>query len=188
MYQYLIIILYFRYNPRAKFLLALREPVSWLYSAYNFFVLPKTRRNPQEFHEGVLRELDNFNTCSREHGVEYCVINTWQNRNITERRLFEMPYYVFVNEVMKVVPADKLILIRGEDYYSNRADVLRHVFRKLGLEEMSDKWLAKKNHHAFNRNSYEPMFNETKMLLKQFVRPFNMKLAKLLGDDGFLWE
>lgn len=33
-----------------------------------------------------------------------------------------------------------------------------------------------------------PMLNETKTLLDNFYRPFNQRLAELLGDGTFLWQ
>lgn len=35
---------------------------------------------------------------------------------------------------------------------------------------------------------YPKMLEETKKMLKEFYAPFNQKLAKLLGDDRYLWK
>ena len=37
-------------------------------------------------------------------------------------------------------------------------------------------------------NKHPPMLPETRRLLDDFYRPFNVKLAELLGDTSFLWE
>ena len=31
------------------------------------------------------------------------------------------------------------------------------------------------------------MYNETRIMLQNFFRPFNRRLADMLGDEGWLW-
>lgn len=38
-----------------------------------------------------------------------------------------------------------------------------------------------------NSDKYEPMWEKTRTLLRDFYRPFNQKLATLLEDDRYLW-
>ena len=49
------------------------------------------------------------------------------------------------------------------------------------------------NVHRMNSRSYPEkqlgdMWNNTKILLKDFYKSYNRKLATLLGDDRFLWN
>ena len=39
-----------------------------------------------------------------------------------------------------------------------------------------------------NSRLYDPMLNETRVLLDEFFQPFNKDLANLLNDDTFLWN
>ena len=174
-------------NPNAYFLLALRDPVTWIYSAYNFWLHRGT--SPHNFHIRMVKGIRNLKHCVHQNDIEYCVINNHiKNVGQVENRVFEMVYYVFVKEILKVIPKEKLIIIRAENYYKNRDVVLNNVFRKLGMEEMNKRENTNiKGIKVKNSRHYRPMLKETELLLREFVRPYNARLANLLENEEFKW-
>ena len=92
-------------------------------------------------------------------------------------------------ELKKVVPPDHLMIIRAENYYAMREPTLTRVFDKLGLKAMSRDWYEDvvTSNAPRNKRTYPPMLAATKQLLKEFVQPFNDRLADMLGDSGFRW-
>ena len=72
------------------------------------------------------------------------------------------------------------------------------VFKFLNLPPISDQTTLDKllkfiensneNIHKEYHNQSIALFEETKLLLDNFFKPFNRKLANLLQDDGFLWN
>ena len=175
------------YNPKAIFILILRNPVTWIYSAYTFW---GKDTSPQDFHQRIQRGISSYQNCVRIHGsVERCVLNQKARGKLVETRIFELPYYVFVQELKKVVPPDHLMIIRAENYYAKREPTLTRVFDKLGLKAMSREWYEDvvTSNAPRNKRTYPPMLAATKQLLKEFVQPFNDQLADMLGDSGFRW-
>ena len=176
------------YNPRAIFMLNLRNPVTWIYSAYNFW---GENTSPEDFHTIIRRGVSSFQSCVRNHtSVAWCVINHKPSVERPESRVFELPYYVFVQELRKEVPPEHLMVIRAENYYAQRESILVPVFEKLGLKSMPKQWynnVVNNRGVAGNSKHYRPMLNITKQLLTDFVQPFNERLADMLGDQGFRW-
>lgn len=78
-----------------------------------------------------------------------------------------------------------------EDYDSGPREYLKDIFSFLELDMPVDdeEWAtiigpAVKNQHRVER---QPMLAETKSLLEQFYRPYNILLARALKDRRFLW-
>ena len=54
--------------------------------------------------------------------------------------------------------------------------------------EAKIKELKKKGHLNKAKRKPQKMLAETQILLKKFYRPYNEKLADLLGDKKYLWQ
>jgi N-acetylgalactosamine 4-sulfate 6-O-sulfotransferase len=82
-----------------------------------------------------------------------------------------------------------------EDYANNTAEALQGLYKFLRLEEIPLNEIQdylKTSTIVTNRNrGYEKagdMMPKTRKILTDFYRPYNEKLAVLLGDKGFLFE
>ena len=99
--------------------------------------------------------------------------------------------YIMVSIWLQVIPRERMLIVKSEELRENTADVMRNIFKFLGLSSLTNDQLAKvaTDRHV-NEGSINklPMLPSTKKLLQEFFKPFNEKLARLLNDDRFLWK
>lgn len=76
-----------------------------------------------------------------------------------------------------------IVLLGSPQGYMSR------IFKFLELEEPAD-WhdIITQQHANENHVVHEPIFPETEQLLRDFHRPFNNLLAKMVGDEGYRWD
>ena len=105
-------------------------------------------------------------------------------------------YYVYVRDWLDVFPRDQVHIVHAEEYYKDRVHFTKDLFRFLGLDLdliNSETWDHIQNKEITNNSDQlgrmpESMLNATRTLLKNFFRPYNDMLAKLLNDDRFRWD
>ncbi len=99
-------------------------------------------------------------------------------------------YYVYLSDWLSVYPRDQFLFIKSENYFNNRSETLREVFKFLGLEEPDRNFYSAVNAMGiYNRQkSTLRIDTATKELLRQFYAPANAKLSSLLNMKVFLWR
>lgn len=98
-------------------------------------------------------------------------------------------YVVFLEKWLEHFPTNQFLVVRLEDVDKDPVSFYRRIFQFLELEEpYSWNHISMKTHANANANIHEPVFEETLTLLKDFYRPYNVYLTKLLNDDNFLWS
>jgi N-acetylgalactosamine 4-sulfate 6-O-sulfotransferase len=95
-------------------------------------------------------------------------------------------YFMLLNDWLQVFPRSQFHIIKSENYYNNIGSTLNDTFRFLGVQMLSQSQLTPMSKRS--PRSSEPMLEETKQLLDDFYRPYNLKLAELLNDQQFTWE
>ena len=68
---------------------------------------------------------------------------------------------------------------------------MEKVFKFLELSALDESEWEKvfiKQHANAHKGVRQPLLKETEELLRVFHQPYNVKLAELIGDKGFLWE
>ena len=57
-------------------------------------------------------------------------------------------------------------------------------------DEVSAKSIEEMGDHVHNENhrTFPDMLEETRDILKDFYRPYNLRLAELLQNDAYKWE
>ena len=55
------------------------------------------------------------------------------------------------------------------------------------LSRLAIRVICENKRRNVNKNTKNPMLNETMQMLRDFYRPYNQELAALLNDDSFLW-
>ncbi|KAK7493244.1 hypothetical protein BaRGS_00015581, partial [Batillaria attramentaria] len=102
-------------------------------------------------------------------------------------------YHVFIEDWLKRFPRDQIYVVRLEDWALNPVEELVRLFKFLELDVPSRE-LIEVMRHRVPANYGEVakdqglMSNHTKAVLDSFFRPFNARLAQLLGNRKFLWE
>jgi N-acetylgalactosamine 4-sulfate 6-O-sulfotransferase len=102
---------------------------------------------------------------------------------------------VFIADWLSVFSRDQMLILRAEDYYSNITGTLSDVYQFLEVPPLSHERMDDINHskpiNTLSQNhdrSKENMMPKTRSLLTRFFKPFNIRLAELLGDSRFLWN
>ena len=182
--------------PQAKWVVIVRNPVKRLYSDYLYFK-KRHQKSRKEFHEITKQMVNKFNDCLQNPLLthKHCV---YADLGSAQDFLFRMRiglYYVHLQTWLSAFPVDQLMVVRLEDYSQNATTVLQNIFDFLGVKHMPKDQIevfikgskAKKR----NKKSYVKhgeMLDKTKAMLTEFYRPYNVKLAALLGDDRFLYR
>ena len=186
-------------QPGAKYIVMIREPIDFLYSAfYNLCELIKTK-NPQTFHEYVERSLEWWKTCIQNYSTVQCVYSAHVNASDPAcGRMVQLVHpYIFVSIWLEVIPSRRMLFVKTEELKENPSDVVREVYKFLELSPLSDKLLTNVlrvqhiNEQKFLHKTGDQKFQmlpSTRYLLLKFYKPFNEKLSQLLNDSRFLWK
>jgi N-acetylgalactosamine 4-sulfate 6-O-sulfotransferase len=143
----------------------------------------------------VVRSIRIFNECLQhvEKSFMYCVYSPPPTRAPPLfRRLRVALYYVHLKVVLSVYPRSNLFVLQLENYMQDEVTWLRRIMQFLDVSLMSvtdiEDIIQKRKAANSNKKGYKksgPMLNETKILLEEFYKPYNVHLQKLLGD-GYL--
>ncbi|MEW5318347.1 MAG: hypothetical protein WDW38_009574 [Sanguina aurantia] len=99
-------------------------------------------------------------------------------------------YSEFVEAWTSKFPTNQIMWIRTDDYKAAPQEHLMAVFRFLGLRNLTEpEWsdMVKLKRSNSQSARYPPMNPATRTMLTEFYRPFNEKLAQLLGDNRYKW-
>ncbi|KAM6067076.1 carbohydrate sulfotransferase 15 isoform 1-T3 [Chlamydotis macqueenii] len=179
------------FQPNAKLIIMLRDPVERLYSDYLYFA--SANKSVEDFHEKVAESLQLFENCMLDYSLRACVYNNTLN-NAMPVRLQVGLYVVYLLDWLTVFDKDQILVLRLEDHASNVKYTMHMVFQFLDLGPLSEKQEAlitkspASNTRRPEDRSLGPMLPTTKAILRDFYRPFNTKLAQVLFDDAFLWK
>ncbi|XP_053548579.1 carbohydrate sulfotransferase 15 [Bombina bombina] len=179
------------FQPNAKFIMILRDPVERLYSDYLYFAI--ANKSAEDFHDKVNESLQMFGSCLQGSSLRACVYNTAFS-NTVPVRLHVGLYIVYLWDWLSLFRMDQFLIMRLEDHAANVTQSMRMVYSFLSLGPLSDKEEASviqspaSNSRRPEDCSLGPMFPQTRQILKDFYRPYNQKLAQLLADNSYLWE
>ncbi|ETE61744.1 Carbohydrate sulfotransferase 15, partial [Ophiophagus hannah] len=179
------------FQPNAKLIVMLRDPVERLYSDYLYFA--SANKSVEDFHEKVAESLQLFENCLTDFSLRACVYNNTLN-NAMPVRLQVGLYVVFLLDWLAIFNKDQILVLRLEDHASNVKLTMHMVFQFLDLGALSEKQeaLITKSPASNTRRPEDrnlgPMLPVTKEILCDFYQPFNKKLAEVLSDEAFLWK
>ncbi|ESO98385.1 hypothetical protein LOTGIDRAFT_214000 [Lottia gigantea] len=177
--------------PHAKIIVILRDPVDRLWSDYLYFL--KSMKSAEDFHKNVAMSIDSFETCLLENTFASC-INNKTIANLARVRLRIGIYYSYIETWLNIYPRDQFFILRLEDYASNIRNVMKRVFKFLGLRDLTreeaDYILGQPvaNTRKKGDRKFGKMKEETRKLLGDFYEPYNKKLSALLNDNRFMWK
>ena len=200
--------------PKTKFIVVMRDPVDWLYSTFwhSCFskmipLSPKALENGRDvFHSRITQKIALLNDCFSEYSVEQCVLNQSKRFHPVSDNSIEFPdepcgttrievaiFYVHVTKWLSVMDRrSRLLFLTLEELSRNEAKVWDNVWEFLGVELVGDKYQpalepVNVNEVDYRHDSRYEMRNDTRNVLRNFFKPFNERLADILGDRKFLW-
>ena len=191
--------------PDAKYVVILRNPLDRLYSEFwydcrsDYRVKQVIRNGARTFHQLVEKSLDLFVICQSHYSPLKCLY-LWQQGLEKGRcnfvKLHISLYYLHIIKWLSVIPQKQFFFIKSEEFFHKPHELLQELFKFLDLPPISDqkildsivKFTANSNENVHKEYRNMTMLDETKLLLKNFFKPFNRKLASLLQDKRFLWD
>ena len=192
-------------NPRAVKIVMLRKPVDRLYSGFlwkrpHYSEFENETRLQYEFDLLVNYALEEWDSCmSQYNSTRTCYFKYISSPNYNPRlRLFRNLvkdiYYFMIEDVLKVVSRDRLLVIKSEDYYADRGPVVSQIFNMMNLPTLDKETMMslvkteKINSGDLKKEGVaDKMLPKTARKLEKFYKPFNEKLVKLLKDERFYW-
>ena len=199
-----------RVLPNAKFMVIMRNPVTRTYSDYyNLCNHNGVREWPNEmqedpakhFHTTIQRDIRIFNNClsSNNHSLPWCIgkLHTFPTRcgNVGERLLIGL-YYIHLHKWMQFYPRENFLFLRLEDVKQEPHRIMTQITGFLDMDAVSEvqaeNWLSGVVNARKKRKEIDPdkliMRPESKTLLEDFFKPYNIMLADFIGDQRFLWK
>lgn len=193
--------------PQAKFVVMMRDPVTRTYSdflwsceAENFTSWPLAMKRDASsvFSFQFKMAIARFESCVRNASPYECYLNSKQIEkcgSITIARIAIGMYYIHIRKWLQVFPREQFLFLRMEDFSAGPDAVIQQVTEFLGLSEFTpeqkEELFAHKenvNVHAQQQDGNFEMRSDTRRHVTDFFRPYNEKLAELLGDPRFLWN
>ena len=201
-------------NP--QFIVILRDPIEFLYSTFWFRCSSKVYKNynltsiqvlkgPQVFHSMVLRRLGIFSKCRLKYTTELCVL---AQTYIKDEHSVDFPcgvipihhaiYYVHILKWLSVIQRQNFYFITYEEYFQKPFEVTRDIWDFLSISQPHLNYTVWGERLQRGRNSQVKynyrnnldlqMLPQTRIILKEFFKPFNNILSTLLGSDKYLWN
>ncbi|XP_052762534.1 carbohydrate sulfotransferase 15-like [Mya arenaria] len=176
------------FNPDAKIIAIVRNPIDRLYSDYLFFKRG-INKTPDKFHEGVKFVLNTTRSCLERNTLRHCLYKPDATVTDFEVRLRIGVYHLYLNEYFRVFPKQQILVIKMEDYSKHTPEHLDKIFDFLNVARLSSKNMQEIS-SATNENTRKKgdrkigdMFPETRKLLRDFYNSHNNKLGRLLGQQ-----
>ncbi|KAI6066583.1 Carbohydrate sulfotransferase 15 [Aix galericulata] len=127
------------FQPNAKLIIMLRDPVERLYSDYLYFA--SANKSAEDFHEKVAESLQLFENCVLDYSLRACVYNNTLN-NAMPVRLQVGLYVVYLLDWLTVFDKDQILVLRLEDHASNVKYTMHMVFQFLDLGPLTSLGLG----------------------------------------------
>lgn len=169
----------YRYSPKMKLIVLLRDPVERAFSAWNMYCsfgegnyrpfIYAPRRETREFDEAVHDELDKMQSD-----------RTVLDPGYLRRGL----YYEQLIRYFKFFKRDQILILDSRGLRNNASGLIEQTYRFLGLQvrKHQGEW---QKHIVGTYQTQIP--DKTLHLLREFYKPQNEKLYQLLDHD-FGWQ
>ncbi|XP_025093899.1 carbohydrate sulfotransferase 15-like isoform X1 [Pomacea canaliculata] len=174
-------------NPSVKVIIIVRNPAIRVFSDYVYFQVPNTSTpRPEDFHEKIVKQIVLLRTCFKTHSLRHCVYNESLN---TVARVNIGIYYIYLEDWYQRFPRDQIHVLRLEDLRDNVTLQMRRIFQFLGLEMPDTKTMDLiKGMAVSNKGKSAAMLNKTKLILDNFYRPYNRRLAQIMKEKRYSWD
>jgi hypothetical protein len=155
-----------KYNPHAKILVILREPVSRAYSAWNFYSkLPKFSNQLYDFSKLIQDEINSINLSSDFKLASLGIVKFGC-------------YSTQLASLFKNFSTDQVLIIGSKELSVNTLDVLNKIFKFIGVSHYDPAKCVKRQR---NKGSYSVIPPTAKGVLEEFYQPYNADLFNMLG-------
>jgi len=208
--------LIYAHSSQSRILVLLRNPIDRTRSDFFFFgeTCNRTRAalDLTTFDVNVRRTVESFGRCITDKRLRFhedveegrafeldCALQPEFSQrgrsNCDNGRPVVSAYAIWLQEWLRVWPRAQLAIFRLEDYDTDPTRFMSTVLTALNLRRFeNDSGLYMENivaqsHKRVGRNvSHRGIFKSTFAFLTDFFQPYNERLARMLGDDRYLWN
>ena len=169
-----------RLVPKARIIVLLRNPTDRAYSHYNHTV--RAGFENLSFEDAV--EIEQL----RLRGEREKLVEDGRYNSFNHRWYSYLARGVYVDQLSTwagLFGGERMLVMRSEDFFSNRAEVLDRALGFLGLPPWEFRE-RKPREKTRPERRYEPMSAATRARLDGYFEPHNRRLYEYLGED-FGW-
>jgi len=183
------------YNPKAKIVILLREPVSRAYSAWNmykqFSKLSVERKSGLIDRHISIKDKKKFNDLINQ--TPFPSFDDYINKELMDGSLTNhypqiIKRGIYVDQIkpyIDVFGLDNVLVFESNYFKTNKAKVTNKVLETVGLSPLT---IAPNDLKSVHSRSYEnPMSKFTEDKLEVFYKPHNERLFNLINQK-FDWE
>lgn len=158
----------------------------------------------ETFHNHSMVVLDDFQDCLQKHNSEFeCVMRANSEDGIFSAcqgaRVGVGLYYFHIVKWLSILPSNRFLFLRMEDLIDDAFSVMLKVWEFLDVAPLTKELLDFHIENSVKKNANSWIVSEkyrskftmspvTHRLLASFHQPYNLRLARLLKDDRFLWN
>ena len=182
----------YKFNPKLKFIVLLRDPVKRAYSSWNMYrdFLVSRKRLPDILNRGYFEGMDN-NLHKELYSVgRYPSFEETVNSELEKVRtnsLLEEPSFIrrgiYLPQIKRYVDLfgkDKVLVVAFKDLVGeNKIQTLNRILTFVGEEESSWSFLTDEMKNT--REYKESISDEISRQLQEFYKPYNDQLFEYLG-------
>ena len=184
--------------PKTKIIFSLRDPVSRMRSAYQFFCSIRGPYNcdrpitPEKYHNLVVEAVEKFNSCLKNNTVRGCTYSTDTHQLATH--LYASIYHVYIADFMKVFPRNQLYFLKMEEHVSDLSTSTNDLCDFLEVPQFPEEKLHQFQERKGGKNTLKDnkrlpyVLPETTEILEEFFKPYLRDLVHLLGDEKWYWD
>ncbi|XP_045177424.2 carbohydrate sulfotransferase 15-like [Mercenaria mercenaria] len=188
-------------TPNAKIIIIFRDPVTRLFSDFLHEMKIRGRLHSSSkmiakmFHKQTLALMDAYETCFKRFSMRRCLYNETlpkqlQKKSIILAESFRAGFYAFyMQELLSVFRKDQILTVHMGQYLTRTKQTLANTFKFLNMSPLSSRKMSDilKLTVANTAKSDATMYKKTKDLLYTFYKPYNKKMASLMGDSRYLF-
>ncbi len=183
-------------GKQAKIVMLLRNPIERFVSNFLMRVRTGTRHlhNSSALRTSLKVHLDEFLSAALSNKVDVARMpEQWEKLlclfGPSANLIFEGLYYVHLNNWLCNFPAENILVVNSEEFYSSSTVILSQVLEFLGLKPLDSETLSWITSTVYNKGNYtvpiyQRLSGRDKKLLQGVYEPFNDALMKLLGWDS----
>lgn len=166
-----------KYNPDAKIILLLRNPITRAYSHWNMAV---SRGNEnRDFSEAIFTELDYSRVKIESSGMKRFI----SDQNRTFSYLDRGFYSSQIRRLLRFFPRDQVLILLSEDLQEKHNETLSQVFSFLEVDST-----VKIEPKTIHKREYKiPLKDEELKQLQVLFEPEIKKLERLINRDLNYW-
>ncbi len=196
-----------RVMPNAKFIVVMRNPVTRLFSHFQYSCTLQQRKRPPGFkeneatlfHSETIKYIETFRKCLKNMTVFECTnvgvfSRILNNQNFSCGKILHKvaigTYAIHIKKWLQFYPIENFLFLKMEDISEDPSGTMSQITQFLGIDEVPREKAQALLGTKWNTQSTtpKPMDARTKSLLEQFYQPYNQELAEMLNDKRFLWN